>query len=63
LLVFIRCLIVSNGALVRLTYVASGSVAKHSLSSLWRSLATEVKLMKQKKGENADDTKQITDGT
>ncbi|KRZ07984.1 hypothetical protein T11_14744 [Trichinella zimbabwensis] len=43
-----RCLIVSNGALVRLTYVASGSV---------------VYKMEQGKSENTDDMKQITDIT
>ncbi|KRX16965.1 hypothetical protein T07_2826 [Trichinella nelsoni] len=31
--VLTKCLIVSKGALVRLTYVASGSVVKRSLST------------------------------
>ncbi|KRX97254.1 hypothetical protein T4E_10872 [Trichinella pseudospiralis] len=59
-----KCVIISNGALVCLTSVASGSVAKRSLSALQRSLAVEVrKVNGAKKSENANDTKQITEGT
>ncbi|KRY68287.1 hypothetical protein T4A_13895 [Trichinella pseudospiralis] len=49
----LRCVIISKGALVCLTYVASGSVAKRSLS----------KVNEAKKGESANDTKQIMDDT
>ncbi|KRX69105.1 hypothetical protein T06_12768, partial [Trichinella sp. T6] len=63
-----RCLIVNKGALVRLTYVASGSVVKRSLNMnneekkkrkhrrLVEQIADDTKRI-------ADDTKRIADGT
>ncbi|KRY35323.1 hypothetical protein T01_2536 [Trichinella spiralis] len=46
-----RCLIVSKGALVRLTYVASGSVVKCSLN-----------MNNEEKSQNADGMKQNKEG-
>ncbi|KRX41834.1 hypothetical protein T06_13063, partial [Trichinella sp. T6] len=59
-----RCLIVSKGALVRLTYVASGSVGKCCLISFYFYYVMIYKVKtKVKKSEDADDTNQITDRT
>ncbi|KRZ14661.1 hypothetical protein T11_8786 [Trichinella zimbabwensis] len=52
---------IGNGALVCSTYVASGSVAKRSLIAAEGRLRIADK-MEQRKSENVDDTKQITDG-
>ncbi|KRZ87504.1 hypothetical protein T08_5964 [Trichinella sp. T8] len=55
-----RCLIVSKGALVRLTYVASGSIVKRSLN-----MNNEVKKKRKQwllVEQIADDMKRIADG-
>ncbi|KRZ68761.1 hypothetical protein T10_4607 [Trichinella papuae] len=66
---FENCLIISNGALVCLTYVASNSIVKRSLSSFkaFNNYGSPFSIKNLyiiiSSTENADDTKQIADDT